>query len=152
MFNKKSNVVILVILVFLLALFVFYGYSRSRNVGKTGRIKEEKIINNFEQLNVDEFKKNLESGDYILIDVRTPEELPLYGKISDRQLLIDINDSNFSTKIMRLGKMNKYLVYCWHGNRSQVARDFMEGYGFGYVKDLQGGIDAWITEGEDIIK
>jgi len=119
---------------------------------KAESLEVEKSLNNFEQLSVNEFKKNLESGNYILIDVRTPEELPLYGKISDKQILIDINDSDFSTKIIKLSKMNKYLIYCWHGNRSQVARDFMENHGFEYVKDLQGGIDAWTKAGEEIIK
>ena len=129
-----------------------YENDKSAICSPINNTKEDKMTNNFSQISVQEFKDEIARGDAILIDVRTPEELPVYGKISNKQILLDINDENFSTKILKLNRSQKYLIYCWHGNRSQVARDFMEENGFVYVKDLRGGIDAWENIGEEILK
>ena len=50
---------------------------------------------------------------------------------------------DFPERILKLPKEVKYLIYCWHGNRSQVARDWMKEQGFNWVCDLEGGIDKW---------
>lgn len=106
----------------------------------------------FEQIGVTQFKELLETEEYTLLDVRTPDELPVYGKISEDQLLIDINSPDFASRILQLDKTKKYLVYCWHGNRSQVARIFMQEQGFSFAKDLAGGIDEWENSGEEVIR
>lgn len=93
-------------------------------------------MNNFCQIDVSEFSQAIDQGD-IIIDVRTPEEIPMYGKISEQQLLININDVAFSTEIEKLDKTKKYALYCWHGSRSQVARNYMESVGFQSVVDLK---------------
>jgi rhodanese-related sulfurtransferase len=95
------------------------------------------------QISSEDFKKKLETGNYTLIDVRTPEELITYWKISENQLLININDKSFSDKIKKLDKNKKYLIYCWHWNRSKVAREFMEKEWFLYLDDLKWWIDIW---------
>ena len=117
----------------------------------------QKTIKNYEyqffsQLSVDDFKKEMSNSWVIIIDVRTPEELPVYWKISNNELLIDINNEIFPKQIEKLDKNKKYLVYCWHWNRSAVARDYMKSLGFSYVKDLEWWIDAWTKAGESIIK
>lgn len=101
------------------------------------------IVSTFSQIDKQEFKKELEDTNSILLDVRTPEEIPLYWKIRNNQILIDINNTNFVSEISKLDKTKKYLIYCWHWNRSQTARDYMEKQGFFYVKDLKGGINVW---------
>ncbi len=106
----------------------------------------------FDTLDIDEFKKELSSTWVVLIDVRTPEELKKYWKISDNQVNIDINNKNFAIQINNLDKTKKYLIYCWHWNRSKVARDYMKSQWFFYVKDLKWWIDAWEKAWEKIIK
>ena len=164
--NKKVLAVVSFAVIFLGVLFFYntkqeknneaiadcYENGKSEVCSPANNVKEDKMTNNFSQISVQEFKEEITIGDAILIDVRTPEELPIYGKISDKQILIDINNENFSTKISKLNRSQKYLIYCWHGNRSQVARDFMEENGFVYVKDLRGGIDAWENDGEGVLK
>jgi len=105
----------------------------------------------FAQISVNDFKKELENTDIILIDVRTIEELSLYWKIREKQELMDINMNTFSSKILSLDKTKKFLIYCWHWNRSRTARNFMEENGFCYVKDLKWWIDAWKNEWNSII-
>jgi len=99
--------------------------------------------NNFTQINKKEFKKELEDENSVLLDVRTPEELITYWVIRDDQILIDINNPNFISKVAKLDKSKKYLIYCWHWNRSQVARNYMRDQWFNYAKDLKWGIDIW---------
>lgn len=100
-------------------------------------------INNFIQISKEEFKRELEDDQVILIDVRSFMEQIIHWKIKRKQIIIDINNKNFASKIAKLDKNKKYLIYCWHWNRSQVARDYMKEQGFSYVKDLEWWIDTW---------
>lgn len=95
------------------------------------------------QIPAKEFKEELETGKYTLIDCRTAEEQKTYGVISEDQMFININDATASDQIQKLDKEKSYLVYCWHGNRSKMLRGFMDSVGFTNVMDLEGGIDAW---------
>lgn len=97
----------------------------------------------FWQIDKDEFKKELDLGESILVDVRTPQELLHYWKIRDNQELITYGSSDFVEKINSLDKSKKYLLYCWHWNRSAAIRDYMKHIWFKWVKDLRWGIDAW---------
>lgn len=124
---------------------------------KENKIEKEIIIiknmqENFSQISVKDFKKEMQNNEKILIDVRTPWELDIYWKIRENQILIDINDKSFESKIQKLDKSKKYLIYCWHGNRSVVAREYMKSLDFVYVKDLKWGIDLWEIMWEKIIK
>jgi len=124
---------------------------------KENKIEKEIIIiknmqENFSQISVKDFKKEMQNNEKILIDVRTPWELDIYWKIRENQILIDINDKSFESKIQKLDKSKKYLIYCWHGNRSVVAREYMKSLDFVYVKDLEWGIDLWEIMWEKIIK
>ena len=106
----------------------------------------------FAQIWVSDFKKEMENEEIILLDVRTPWELIEYWKLRNNQILIDINKESFISEISKLDKTKKYLIYCWHGNRSVVARDYMKWQGFSYVKDLKWWIELWVIEGESVIK
>ncbi len=106
----------------------------------------------FDQISVSDFKNEMESDDIILLDVRTPWELVEYGKIRENQILININEKIFIDEIKKLDKTKKYLVYCWHGNRSKIAREYMKEQGFSYVKDLEWWIDKWVLEWESVLK
>ena len=139
------------ITILFLVFFVIWCTNNTKveNNQKTMKNYEEQI---FTQLSVDDFKKEMSNSWVVIIDVRTPEELPVYWKISNNELFIDINNESFPKQIEKLDKNKKYLVYCWHWNRSAVARDYMKSLGFSYVKDLEWWIDAWTKAGENVIK
>ena len=98
---------------------------------------------NFETIWVEEFSSELESVETVLIDVRTPQELRIYGVISDVQMHIVFWSVDFEQEILALDRSQKYLIYCWHGHRSETIRNFMQANDFFWVKDLKGGIDLW---------
>lgn len=115
--------------------------------------KQNKMIEkNYIQIPVDEFTKEIKNPENILLDIRTPQELPMFGKIRENQLLINYNDLNFPTEISKLDKNKKYLVYCWHWNRSRWAVEYMKKQGFTDVVDLKWWIDEWVIQWENIIK
>ncbi|MDX1653301.1 MAG: rhodanese-like domain-containing protein [Brumimicrobium sp.] len=89
----------------------------------------------------EEFKKALESGEYIVFDVRSEEEY-MAGHIKGAKLL-DVNDPNFEATLQNVPKERKYLIYCQSGGRSQIALEKMKEMGFKRVLELQGGYTNW---------
>ncbi|OGD68700.1 hypothetical protein A3E89_01805 [Candidatus Campbellbacteria bacterium RIFCSPHIGHO2_12_FULL_35_10] len=94
-----------------------------------------------ERISKEEFKKKLDSGEYVLIDVRTQDENNQM-KIAD-SLVCDITRPDFAEKIQSLDKNKKYLIYCMSGNRSSHALGFMGQAGFKEACELEGGIMNW---------
>ena len=97
----------------------------------------------FKALPKTEFKKLLESTEYTLIDLRSNKERDNYGQIRDDQLEIEYSMLFFRSKLSELDKTKKYLIYCWHGQRSGVTRQIMQEMWFEWVCDLEWGMDAW---------
>lgn len=90
------------------------------------------------------FHATLEKSDAQLIDVRTPEEFNkqhLAGAVN-----IDINSSDFKTRVVSLDKSRPVMVYCLSGGRSAKAASYLQQQGFKTVYDLQGGILQWNAE------
>lgn len=95
------------------------------------------------QLSKKDFKNKLDSWEYKLLDVRTTHEQLIYWVITPQQLHIDIYAPDAIEKIQKLSTKEKYLVYCFHGNRSQYVVQLMEELGITEVFDLEGGINTW---------
>jgi len=154
--KKYNNSIKQAILIFILLLLVSCWnteITKNNTFIDKKEMQTENFINQyFEQIDVVDFKKEMADEEKIIIDVRTPWELPVYGKITENQILIDINNPNFISEIAKLDKSKKYLIYCWHWNRSVTARQYMQREGFSYVKDLAWGIDEWEKLWENVIK
>jgi phage shock protein E len=94
------------------------------------------------QIDEAQLLNHLEKKDIVLLDVRTPEEVNS-GYIKGTAHFININDSDFTSKINALDKSKTYAVYCRSGARSNRAALQMSQAGFKQVKNLQGGIMSW---------
>ncbi len=99
----------------------------------------------FQSLPVSEFEKYLQQDNVVLLDVRTPEELEIFGTISDTQLHIDCSRPENQSAFLDLDRSKKYALYCFHGNRSRQIGQWLDAQGFDCV-DLQGGIAAFHDE------
>lgn len=97
----------------------------------------------FKTLSKKEFREELDKWDKILIDVRTDNERIRFGKIQDKQLNLDVYNPKITEQILSLDKKNKYLIYCWHGNRSLTVMNFMKENWFSWVCELDWGIENW---------
>lgn len=93
-------------------------------------------------ITVQELKERLDSGEKIhLIDVREAgerQEFNLGGDHIPLGFLIQHLDE------MGAMKEEEIVVYCRSGARSGLAKDFMTQRGFGNVRNLTGGIVAWL--------
>src|SRR5512146_456580 len=77
------------------------------------------------------------SGDFVLLDVRTPNEYRedhLRGAVS-----IDFLSESFRQELDRLDRGKTYLVYCRTGNRSGQAVSIMKEHRFPNVLHMSGG-------------
>jgi rhodanese-related sulfurtransferase len=104
-----------------------------------------KMFQNEFDIDAKKAKEMLDTGEFILIDVRTNGEY-LQGKLRD-SILIDISSREFEDKINALDNNKKYIVYCRTGSRSGHAVRVMKQMGFTEVYNLQGGIMLWHMNG-----
>jgi len=80
----------------------------------------------------------------VVVDVRTPTEYAA-GHIAGAQN-IDVEASDFASRISSLDKKGAYLVYCRSGRRSAIAVDQMAAAGFTDIVD-GGAMDALVAAG-----
>jgi 3-oxoadipate enol-lactonase len=92
--------------------------------------------------------ENSGKSDFIILDVRTPEEVAS-GYISG-SVNIDIKAPDFQEKINALSKDKTYIVYCKRGGRSSRAFDMMKEKGFDKVYNMLGGIMKWKEENRKV--
>lgn len=142
--------VLLALVVFVLVLVFKKSSSESEIPPATSpaTVFENSTNMNARDLDVPTFAQLIESDEYIVIDVRTPEEIA-EGKIIDRADEIDFYDEDFRDQIAELDRDQKYLLYCRSGNRSGKTLQLMQELGFENAQHLDGGITAWRSENLD---
>ncbi|MFC2066266.1 rhodanese-like domain-containing protein [Chloroflexota bacterium] len=99
---------------------------------------------------LDLIQENQENPDFIIVDVRTPQEFA-DGHI-ENAINIDFNSGAFQNEIGKLDRNKKYLIYCRSGNRSRGALDVMIELDFREVYHLYTGIISWEEAGFMIVK
>ncbi|MDD2907767.1 MAG: rhodanese-like domain-containing protein [Candidatus Gracilibacteria bacterium] len=99
-----------------------------------------------------DFDSKLKTLEYILIDFRTIEEKEYYGYIEGTHFLYDVYKPEIISQISSLDRTKKYLIYCFHGNRTQSVLAYMKENKFEHVYDLIGGIEYRENYGYKLIK
>lgn len=92
--------------------------------------------------------ENSGNSDFILLDVRKPEEFKtgyIKGAIN-----VDFKSNDFLENLDGLIKDRTYVVYCKSGGRSAKALEIMQGKGFKNVYNVLGGIKKWKDENRSI--
>ena len=126
-------------LIFILSsIFLFAGsiFAQSQSTGVT-------------TIPVEEFKKKVDSGKYIIIDIRTPREFDaghIQGAIN-----IDFYKKDFYKKMLAY-KDKAFLYYCRSGNRTGHAKRKFNQMGFKEGYELAHGINAWNRAGYKLVK
>jgi len=87
---------------------------------------------------------NLDNPNFIIVDVRTPEEYA-EGHV-EKAINIDFRSENFRDEIDKLNKDKTYLIYCHSGRRSADALDIMKELDFTRIYHMNGGILEWLDE------
>jgi len=92
-------------------------------------------------ISVTELKNKLEAEEsLVLIDVREPHE---HDEFNIGGRLIPIGNIPQAIEDLSDHKDDEIVVYCRSGNRSGMAQQFLQQYGFSKVKNLTGGMLAW---------
>ncbi|MDY0267409.1 MAG: rhodanese-like domain-containing protein [Methanimicrococcus sp.] len=81
-----------------------------------------------------------------LIDVRSSQERLSDGYIAE-SMLIDIRGPDFEMRLNKLDKNKMLILYCRAGNRSLNAAGKAEQAGFKDICMIEGGINAWKSQG-----
>lgn len=106
---------------------------------------EDGPVENYEIYPADVVKKIENEEDFILLDVRTPEE---YEEIHlENALLLPVGQMSQATLAdVGLGehaKDKEIIIYCRSGARSQQAYELMSSLGYTNIKSIAGGMVHW---------
>jgi rhodanese-related sulfurtransferase len=91
---------------------------------------------------LEEILSSSDNNDYVLLDVRTPQEYN-QGHIPGA-VLIDIYDPQFKQKVNELDKDKTLYVVCRSGNRSRQACEIMHDMGFRSLFNVEKGMLGWV--------
>ncbi len=96
----------------------------------------------YNSISASELKEWMKNKDkFEIIDVRSKNE---FGEGTIKGFKhYNLFDSSFKSRISKLDKSKKYVVYCRSGNRSRSACNIMSKSGFENVYNLKGGIMGW---------
>ena len=86
--------------------------------------------------------------DYILLDVRTPDEFSS-GYIKNA-INLDFYSETFQNDILSIDKKLPIVLYCRTNNRSTKTANILKENGFKEISVLEGGITDWVKNGNDI--
>ena len=124
------------------------GSERSTGTGETPAQIIENIFYTQEAFALIEDNQN--NPDFVILDVRTPEEFA-DGHL-ENAINLDIYSETFLNELDLMDKSKTYLIYCRSGNRSGQALDIMEELDFREVYNMMGGILEWEAEGLPTVK
>jgi adenylyltransferase/sulfurtransferase len=96
------------------------------------------------EISVEEFQREREAkGDeLVLVDVREPHEWEIAHIDGARLLPL----SQLPDRLNELDGHAEIVTQCHHGARSLKALEILKGAGYGKVRSLAGGIDAWAEQ------
>ncbi len=133
----------------LLFLVVFIVILSTATVGlggmKRGTLKDVSPEEAYELI-----QKRNGSPDFIILDVRTPEEYK-EGYI-ENALNINFYSDEFNSELRKLDKDKAYLIYCRSGGRSGRTLNMMKQLGFKEVYNIQGGMVKWLYRENPVVK
>lgn len=97
------------------------------------------------------FKSLIDEKKYVLIDLRTNDEIDKKGMIIGA-VQIDFLAKDAEKKIEQLDHNKVYLIYCAGGGRSGECAELMQKLGFREVVDLEKGYDDWKRKGLETVQ
>lgn len=115
-------------------------------VGKQAQIGAQAVQRD---LNPARFNQAIATGNFQLIDVRTPKEFSA-GHIAGA-VNIDWTAADYEAAFSRIDAAKPLLLYCHGGGRSEQALEYLLDKGY-RAQHLDGGIVAWRKEGLPEVK
>ncbi|MEO8587923.1 MAG: rhodanese-like domain-containing protein [Flavobacteriales bacterium] len=136
-----------IISVSLVALLLAAGCAKGQQGGNAAATGNEQVIGS--DLDAAAFKTEVDKGQALLVDVRTPSEYAS-GHIAG-SVNIDWTAADYETRFGALDPKKPVLLYCHSGGRSEQAKEYLEEKGFA-VKHLTTGFVGWKKAGYPVEK
>lgn len=143
---KKQKLLLLLIIPLLLTPVAVL----SNGCTEKAELQNQSITDVTAQETISIIQENKNNPDFIIVDVRTPEEYA-EGHI-ENAVNIDFNSDAFNDEISKLDRNKTYLIYCRSGNRSSRALDVMIGLDFVEIYHFYEGIIGWNNAGYPVVK
>ena len=102
----------------------------------------------YEDIDVVETKRRLQSNHALLIDVREPHEF-VAGHLPGA---VNIPLNSLPARLNELREKESLILVCATGNRSAMAADWLVQQGFEKVANVEGGTVAWLRHGFEVEK
>lgn len=150
MVKNPKTLILLVLSVSLVAGAVLLGGCMGKETGAPSQQTTQIIENITPQETYTSIQENQGNPDFVIIDVRTPEEFT--GGYIEGAINIDFYSETFADELDILDKNKVYLIYCRSGARSGSALDIMEELNFREVYNMTGGMIQWKAEGFPTVK
>ena len=96
----------------------------------------------FKRISTEQAQAMISEGDVTLADVRDKQSY-LTAHIQDATHLDNNSLDNF---VAEADHDKPLIVYCYHGNSSQGAADFLSSKGFKEVYSMDGGFEVWRSQ------
>ena len=114
----------------------------------------EEAMNNVVALDIDDAKKIVADDDVQFVDVRDPNEWTSSGVIKNavgasRGMLEFMADPDSPYYNKAFDQNKRLVLYCAKGPRSALAAWCLKQMGFDNVCYLNGGLNAWMSAGEE---
>jgi len=93
----------------------------------------------FSRISIEHARQLIDDGDPIIVDVRDPQS---YAS-SRIDGAINLGNDNISEFLDKNSRERAVIVYCYHGNSSIGAGQFLAEQGFTPVMSMDGGFEAW---------
>ena len=88
-----------------------------------------------------EIEKHRNNPDFVVLDVRTPEEYEI--EHLNNAKILNVRSGKFEDELEKMDKNKEYFIYCKAGRRSRKAAELMQKHGFTRVVNITGGISKW---------
>jgi thiosulfate sulfurtransferase len=96
-------------------------------------------VSDYQRIDVAEARLIAAREDAALLDVRAPEDFG-QGHVDGAR---NVTEDNLPQLVEGLSKSAPLVIYCYHGNSSQMAARFFAAQGFSEVYSVDGGYEAW---------
>ncbi len=122
-----------------------------KNKGTAGdNVQEQKLTTIDAETAFKLIESNKNNSNFIIIDVRTPDEYA-EGHIENSRL-INYYSGDFKNRLDKLDKNKEYFIYCRSGSRSGRTLQIMKELKFKQVYNLGGGIISWQSSRLPLVK
>ena len=103
------------------------------------------------QISVQDVKSLLEEqADITLLDCRTHAEREMAA--IEPSVFLPIDEIVQRANELEPHRDQRIIVYCHHGQRSEMVCQWLRGNGFAHAQNMAGGIDAWSCQIDDQVQ